>query len=109
MGAPRVGRERRVYLPGPGRAEWRSVRVPASALLLALFAPAVLAGEEPGPPALTAETFAGLRDRILPTAAEEEWRRIPWKASLLDAAREARRLDRPILLWAMNGHPLGCT
>ena len=98
-----------MYRPGPGGAEWRPVRVPASALLLALLAPAARGGGEPAPPPLTAETFAALRDGILPTAAEEEWRRIPWKASLLDAAREARRLDRPILLWAMNGHPLGCT
>jgi hypothetical protein len=23
--------------------------------------------------------------------------------------KEAQEKDRPILLWAMNGHPLGCT
>ena len=25
------------------------------------------------------------------------------------AINEARETDRPILLWAMNGHPLACT
>ena len=86
------------------------MRVLPAALLPVLLLPAPLRGADGEPPPLLApENFSALRDRILPTPAEEEWRRIPWRASLLDAAREARRLDRPILLWAMNGHPLGCT
>jgi len=87
------------------------VRVAAlAAVLLLAGAPAVLrAGEAGDPPALTPETCAAVRDLILPTAEEERWREIPWRASLLEAAREARRLERPVLLWAMNGHPLGCT
>ena len=30
----------------------------------------------------------------------------PWDDEALD---RARREDKPILLWAMNGHPLACT
>ena len=37
------------------------------------------------------------------------WRTIPWKLSVLDARREALQQDKPIFIWAMDGHPLGCT
>ena len=37
------------------------------------------------------------------------WRTIPWKLSVLDARREAIDQDKPIFIWAMDGHPLGCT
>ena len=40
---------------------------------------------------------------------EEVWRTIPWKLSVLDAQREAAVEDKPIFIWAMDGHPLGCT
>ena len=35
--------------------------------------------------------------------------RIGWRNEFWPAVEEARRLGRPILLWTMNGHPLGCT
>lgn len=37
------------------------------------------------------------------------WRSIGWRADLASAVLEASKARRPILLWAMNGHPLGCT
>jgi hypothetical protein len=37
------------------------------------------------------------------------WRTIPWKTSLLDAQRVAVTEKKPIFIWAMDGHPLGCT
>ena len=37
------------------------------------------------------------------------WRTIPWKIRLLDAQRDAAREGKPIFIWAMDGHPLGCT
>jgi len=37
------------------------------------------------------------------------WRTIPWKTSVLDAQAEAARTGKPIFIWAMDGHPLGCT
>ena len=46
---------------------------------------------------------------ILPAAEDLRWQEIPWRNSFYSAVCEAQRLDRPILLWAMNGHPLACT
>ena len=40
---------------------------------------------------------------------EAPWRTIPWKISLLDAQAIAAREQKPIFIWAMDGHPLGCT
>lgn len=60
-------------------------------------------------PELDASTFRDVARFIRPTAAECRWEAIPWRTSLSDAAREAARLDRPLLLWTMNGHPCGTT
>ena len=46
---------------------------------------------------------------IRPTEDELGWRKVRWHSSLSEAAEEANRLQRPILLWAMNGHPCGET
>lgn len=46
---------------------------------------------------------------IRPADEELGWRKIRWHSSLSEAAAEAERLQRPILLWAMNGHPCGET
>jgi hypothetical protein len=37
------------------------------------------------------------------------WRTIPWQTDLLDAQRLAVETQRPLFIWAMDGHPLGCT
>ena len=52
---------------------------------------------------------AALRALILPTEAESDWLRIPWRTSLWEARRVAAREGKPILLWEMDGNPLGCT
>ena len=72
-------------------------------LLGALLATAVR-GQE-----LTDRTFATLRARILPRPDELLWREIPWREALWPAIAEASAAGKPILLWAMNGHPLACT
>lgn len=46
---------------------------------------------------------------IRPSTEELGWRAIRWHSSLSEAAEEAEALQRPILLWAMNGHPCGET
>ena len=58
---------------------------------------------------LSEATYAAIRDHVLPRAAEQQWRTIPWRATLWSALRAGQKQDKPILLWAMNGHPLGCT
>ncbi len=50
-----------------------------------------------------------LLQRELQPAKDEPWRTVPWKISLLDAQRVAARQKKPIFIWAMDGHPLGCT
>jgi len=46
---------------------------------------------------------------LRPQKDELKWREIRWHNNLADAAEEARRLKRPILLWTMNGNPCGET
>ncbi len=46
---------------------------------------------------------------ITPSEEERSFERIGWRHQFWPAVEEARRLGRPILLWTMNGHPLGCT
>ena len=47
--------------------------------------------------------------RDLQPSEDEAWRTIPWETSLLAAQARAAREGKPIFIWAMDGHPLGCT
>ena len=38
-----------------------------------------------------------------------KWLQIPWMTGLLDARAKAVKEKKPLFMWAMNGHPLGCT
>ena len=60
-------------------------------------------------PALTDQSYEEWLGFIRPREDELRWREIRWHKSLSGAAKEARELQRPILLWAMNGHPCGET
>ena len=57
---------------------------------------------------LSAAEFEKLMVEI-DTPMEKPWRQIPWKISLLEAQQEAAESQKPIFIWAMDGHPLGCT
>lgn len=37
------------------------------------------------------------------------WRSVPWQLSLIDAQAIAAERRQPLFIWAMDGHPLGCT
>lgn len=50
-----------------------------------------------------------LQQFVLPSKDEMGWRTIPWRASFAEGVIAANQVDKPVLLWAMNGHPLGCT
>ncbi|MBI3817102.1 MAG: hypothetical protein HY286_00300 [Planctomycetes bacterium] len=54
------------------------------------------------------QEFKKLFDKIIPKA-QERWQKIPWRIDLLEAREVSYQSKKPIFLWAMNGHPLGCT
>ncbi len=56
-----------------------------------------------------AENLRAWIEFIRPAEHERAWEKIGWRNAFWPAVEEARRLGRPILLWTMNGHPLGCT
>ena len=58
---------------------------------------------------LNATNYESWRDHILPAKDELDFQKIPWLTTFKDGILTANREDRPLLLWTMNGHPLGCT
>ena len=71
--------------------------------LLALASPAIAI------PAVDSVNFDRLHSLMQPTAGELKWREIPWRTSLWQARIDAAATGKPIYLWEMDGHPLGCT
>lgn len=59
--------------------------------------------------ALNRRTFAQWRDHIRPRKSELTFERIPWIPRFGDGLVRADAEAKPLLLWVMNGHPLGCT
>ncbi|RIK78905.1 MAG: hypothetical protein DCC68_14195 [Planctomycetota bacterium] len=55
------------------------------------------------------DKFAALHKLIQPTADESAWLSIRWQTDLWQAREKAATEGKPILLWEMDGHPLGCT
>ena len=58
--------------------------------------------------AMTVDDFERLHAELQPTG-DEVWRSIPWETSLLEAQAVAAEEGKPLFIWAMDGHPLGCT
>ena len=58
-------------------------------------------------PALTEETFEALFEACRPQ--KERWTDIPWIGGLWEGRQKAACEEKPLFIWAMNGHPLGCT
>ena len=59
--------------------------------------------------ALNAETFGPWRDHIRAQASELRWMEIPWQSTFAEGMIAASEAGKPMLFWAMNGHPMGCT
>lgn len=57
---------------------------------------------------LTKEEFTKLVAVVRPSERSEKWEQIPWRSNLWEARQQAAREGKPILLWEMDGHPLGC-
>jgi hypothetical protein len=58
---------------------------------------------------LNEENYTVWRDHILPNPSEMAWEKIPWLTTFKDGILAADAAQKPLLLWTMNGHPLGCT
>jgi hypothetical protein len=58
---------------------------------------------------LTANNYREWIEYIRPSGDESKWQEIAWRNKMMPAVEEAKKLDRPILLWAMNGNPCGET
>jgi len=88
-----------------------SLAAPALALAASLAGPY----QDTPPEALNAVALpsseelelAPWRAHLLPAAGELE--RIPWVPSFAEGVLRSAREQRPLLFWAMNGHPLACT
>lgn len=63
-----------------------------------------------GTVARAVETFdsEGLAKVIRPAKEESKWMEIPWETDLTVARQKASAEQKPIFLWEMDGHPLGC-
>jgi hypothetical protein len=74
---------------------------------------AALGRAESGPSghaaAIRAEDYTELLTLIKARAGEAKWAEIPWLTSLSEARKQAAAAGKPILLWEMDGNPLGCT
>jgi hypothetical protein len=46
---------------------------------------------------------------ILPNRTDEKWLSIPWRTDLNQARADAQSSGKPLFMWIMNGHPMGCT
>jgi hypothetical protein len=85
------------------------------AAIAALVPSSPLAGQTPeGSPArakveLNDQNYAEWRKHILPDTGELAWQQIPWATTFKDGIVAADAAGKPLLLWTMNGHPLGCT
>jgi hypothetical protein len=79
-------------------------RILAAALLVAAGAAPAGAADPINP-----DQFGKLLKLIKPAPGEEKWREVPWMTDLWAARQKAAAEGKPILLWEMDGHPLGCT
>lgn len=56
---------------------------------------------------LSETEFQSLMDQLQEESAA--WKSIPWQTSMVLAQNLAAKQQKPIFIWAMDGHPLGCT
>lgn len=83
---------------------WVATRTTSEPVTEAAAAPAAAADIE-----LTDANYQAWRGHILPDSSEMGWEQIPWLTTFKDGILAANAANKPLLLWTMNGHPLGCT
>ena len=81
-----------------------------SIVFFLISTPQVLAQEEiTRKTVLTEKTYPAILKALQKPPVETHWKEIPWRPSFTEAIEVARREDKPVLLWIMNGHPCGMT
>ena len=80
------------------------MRIALAAVVIAfgLVAP-TQAGDE-----LKVRDLGALKTLIKPRAEEMKWEEIPWMVDLWDARAKAAQAGKPLMLWEMDGNPMGC-
>lgn len=53
--------------------------------------------------------FDNLFGLCIPQRSDSGWLELGWETDLWKARERAAREGKPIFLWEMDGHPLGCT
>ena len=79
---------------------------------LLLMLPGIGLSADKGQPLVTPELSAEnakICDLVLPNPDEASIRTISWRTSVLQGVVDAQKNDKPVMLYLMNGHPLGCT
>jgi hypothetical protein len=70
---------------------------------------AATAPDLPPLPELSAQNYADLKTYLLPAPSDLAWEAVDWRPTFREAVVEAQKMGKPVLLWAMNGHPLALT
>lgn len=90
-----------------GEHEGMNVSSPVFLALLLVFSPQRDSPAER--PALVRTDLPRWRTHLRPGADEMAYLEIDWISSFEEGLVRASAEARPLLFWAMNGHPLGCT
>jgi hypothetical protein len=61
------------------------------------------------PPILSESNLSEWLAYIKPSKSESAFNQVGFFTTMWEAVLESNRLEKPILLWAMNGHPMACT
>ncbi len=60
-------------------------------------------------PELRVDELDRWREHLQPRAKELAFEEIPWLSDFAAGLKASEAQGKPLLFWAMNGHPLGCT
>jgi hypothetical protein len=82
-----------------------AIAFPLVMILIGLFPLVARSADGVAP---TPDQFHKVRGLIKPHTGEDKWAEIPWSANLWEARERAAASGKPILLWEMDGNPLGC-
>ena len=66
-------------------------------------------GDELDGSRLDVPAYAAWRTHIAASRAELRWQTIAWRQTFAAGLVAAHEQGKPLLFYAMNGHPLGCT